>query len=232
MITPEDAQVILEAIDSALIDVHTSLPAVVVKYNTTTKAVDLELQTKRVLETEDGDLKTEELPNLLNVPTVYNGSSQFVTAYALEEGDQGYVVFSETSLDQWRSKANVTSPADVERHGLSGALFVPCPLTISKIITDALTTGAMFGKIGGVQLRATGTTLEATTNGATTADDFVAMATKVNDQLEKLIDLLTGNTTPPWVPAPNDGGTALQTVATAIFPLGATDVSSTNLKAD
>ena len=229
MITPELAQVIQEAIESALIDVHTALPGAVQSYDATTKTCEIELQTKRMLEKADGTYVSEELPILTNVPVAYQGSSDFVTAYTLSPGDTGWVMFSETSLDQWRTKGEVTSPSDIERHGLSGAIFLPTPLPIAKIISDVLTSGAFFGKVGGVQLRASGTTMEATTGGAVSSTGgFVALATLV-DLLWSTLDTLfrTG-----WTPVPNDGGAALKAAYLLAFPTPPTTVASSNLKAD
>jgi hypothetical protein len=229
MITPELAEVIQEAIDSALIDVHTALPGAVQSYDAATKTVDVELQTKRMLEKQDGTFTSEELPILVNVPIAYQGSSDYVTAYALAPGDTGMVMFSETSLDQWRSKGSVTSPSDIERHGLSGAVFYPAPLPIAKIVADVLTTGAFFGKKAGCQLRATGTTMEVTTAGAATSvGGFVALATKV-DALWAALDTVIRTA---WIVAPNDGGAALKAAYTAAFPTPPATVTSTNLKAD
>jgi hypothetical protein len=192
MITPENQEIILEAINSALIDVHTALPGVVEKYDATKKVVEVVIQTKRMLEKEDGTFTSEELPKLTNVPIANIGSSGFGIGIALAPGDEGWIMFSETSLDQWRTKGTVTSPSDIERHGLSGAVFLPMPISIQKLITDVLTVGAFFGAFGGAQVRATGSTVEVTTGGSPTASGFVATATLVAVELGKIATAITG----------------------------------------
>ncbi len=232
MISPELALVLQEAIDSALIDVHTGLPGVVQSYNDTTKTCEIEIQTKRMLEKQDGTYASEELPILVNVPISNAGSSEYVTAYALSPGDTGMVMFSETSLDQWRTKGELTSPSDIERHGLSGGVFYPAPLPIAKLVTDILTSGAFFGKVGGVQLRATGTTMEATTAGAVAASDFVALAALVLTELTAIktaYDTHTHLQALPLHPAVIPTGPTGAPIV-AMTPPGS--VASTNLKAD
>jgi hypothetical protein len=212
MITPEESEVILEAIDSALIDVHTGLPASVVAwYPPPLNTVDVELQTKRMLEKEDGTVTSETLPILLNVPVGIEGSTDYYTSFALAPGDTGFVHFSETSLDQWRAKGIVTSPSDVERHGLSGGVFYPKLRPTTKPLADVLVAGALFGKAAGVQIRATGTAMEVTSGGLpASVGGFVAMATLVFVELGKIATAITG-LGGAYTPAP---------------------VASTNLKAD
>lgn len=220
MITPEQAEVIQEAIDSALIDVHTGLPAsVAVWYPPPLNTVDVELQTKRMLEKEDGTVTSETLPILLNVPVGIEGSTDYYQSFALAPGDTGFVHFSETSLDQWRAKGIVTSPSDVERHGLSGGVFYPKLRPTTKPLADVLVSGALFGKAGGVQLRSTASAMEVTSGGLpASVGGYVAMATLVYAELVKIAAainaIVPGSYTPPVPP-----------------PLGP-GVHSTNLKAD
>lgn len=126
-ITPSDAEVIADAIDSALIDVHVALPGCVQSYDATTQTATIQLQVKRVLPTDDPNtlFATEDLPVLENVPVEFLRSKAFAVTMPLSAGDYGLVVFSEMSLDQWRSKGTNTSPGDIGRHTLTGGVFRP-----------------------------------------------------------------------------------------------------------
>jgi len=235
-ITPEMAEIITKAIEDDRIDLHTGLPGRVQKVYPAVAgaqdlAVDVVLEVKRTIPKNEKEYTTEDLPVLKNVPVSLSGSSEFFLAFALSEGDQGFVFFSEQSIDQWRTKGTNTSPGDIGRHTLSGAVFWPGGVrSISKAFTDALTSGAVFGKKGGCQLRSKDSTMEVTTGGAVSALDFVAMAAKVLAQWTALDTLI--RTT--WVPVPNDGGAALKTAYLAAFPAPPTlnDFKSSNLKAD
>ena len=68
MITPELVDVIEKIIESKLLEVHTSLPCIVESVDTTTKTVSVVPQLELVLEDKDGNLNSEELPKLENVP--------------------------------------------------------------------------------------------------------------------------------------------------------------------
>lgn len=76
--------------------------------------------------------------------------------------------------------------------------------------------------------------------GALEPDDFVALASKVDAEIDKLkadvqaiVDLLTGSSTPPWVVVPMDGGAALAAAAAtalATVPSSAESVASATVK--
>lgn len=124
-VTPELAEVIEAAIESSLIDVHTALPGKVQAYDPTTQTATIELQIKRTLPKADGTYTIEDLPLLENVPVQFTRTAAFALTVPLAAGDQGLVVFSEMSLDQWRSKGTNTSPGDIGRHTLTGGVFLP-----------------------------------------------------------------------------------------------------------
>jgi hypothetical protein len=124
-ITPEQAEIISEAIESRLIDVHTFLPGKVQSYNHNKRTAEVELQIKRTLPKEDGTFVTEDLPILINVLVGQIQAGGFLISLPIKAGDTGKVFFSEASIDQWRSLNTVTSPGDVGRFTLTGAVFSP-----------------------------------------------------------------------------------------------------------
>lgn len=235
-ITPEQAEIIEKAIESHMIDVHTALPGKVQKVYPAVPGVrdlgaDIVLELKRTLPKSDKEYTTEDLPVLKNVPIWQAGSSDFFLAFALAPGDQGYVIFSEQSIDQWRTKGVNTSPGDIGRHTLTGGVFFPGLRSVAKVLTDVLTSGFALGKKGGCQLRSpAGATMEVTTGGAPAATDFVAMAAKVFAAWFTLDTVIRT----AWIPVPQDGGAAFKTAYLAAFPTPPTLASfaSTNLKAD
>ncbi len=224
-ITPSEAEMIADAIESALIDVHVALPGKIQSYDPATQTATVELQLKRALPKGDGTYATEDLPVLENVPIQFPRTKLFAFTLPIAEGDFGLVVFSEMSLDQWRSKAGNTSPGDVGRHTLTGGVFQPGLMPNDEAIDDDIGSDLMIGEIGGVQVRVKpGGVCHVVTGGSTTADSFVAMAGKV---LSELTNLETNFNThvhptaavgPPSIPVP-------------ITPPVAA-VASSNLKAD
>lgn len=231
MITPELAELISAAIESELIDVHTAIPAQIVVYDPATKTATIQLDNKRILEKDDGTLKTEIMTPIQNVPIAIPGSLTCFMAFFLQPGTPGHLLCSESSIDQWRTKGTLTSPADTERHGLTG-FFHPDWRPITALITDVLVQGAVFGNIAGYQVRANPTAIEITSGGLpASVGGYVAMATKVNAlwiALQAALNTWGGS---PHTP---DGGQALAaslaSMLAALPTFGMVD--STNLKAD
>lgn len=228
-ITPTEAEVILDAIESALIDVHTMLPGKIESYNADKQTANVQLQVKRALPKADGSYATEPLPVLQNIPVHFPRSNGAMLLFPLSKGDFGSVIFSEMSLDQWRSKAVLTSPGDVGRHTLTGGVFHPGLMPNSEAIDDEadLANDVVLGFKGGAQMRAKpGGTIEAVAGGPAggSADDFVTMASKLLTALGVASDAAV------VAAVPNDGGK----IAFGAFKtsIQAADVASSNLKAD
>ena len=227
-ITPEMAQIIAEAIDDRLIDLHVSLPGRIQSYDAITQTATIEIMVGRLLENTDGVLTSEELPVLQNVPVVFPKTSKYLLSFPIEEGDTGDVIFAESSIGQWRATGAVSAPEDVGRCTLSGAKFYPGLTVDDDALTDELTRHAVFGRRNGVQLRVDDVSVQAVTTGAA-ADDFVAMSAKVDDFITKLDTVMRAG----WViPAAPDAGLALKTAYIAAFGTPPGSTKSTNLKAD
>jgi hypothetical protein len=153
-------------------------------------------------------------------------------------GTFGLVFFCEVSMDRWRNKGALSAPADVSRHHISNGIFLPVLYPDCQLWVDDPAGGAVFGAVAGVQLRSYPDTMEVTTAGAPNADDFVALAGKV-DAIFGVFDALLSTLTMAVTPA--DGGAALWvsiTTAYASEKLKAftlpvlPSVAASNLKAD
>lgn len=125
MITPELSQVIEEAIQNELLDVHVSLPGTVQSYDESTKTATIELNIAKLLEDPVGAMISEELPVLQNVPVVFPRTKKAYCYMPIEPGDTGDVIFSETSIGQWRSLGKNCISEEFDRHTLSGGKFYP-----------------------------------------------------------------------------------------------------------
>jgi len=241
MITPELAQVISDAIEDRLIDVHVHLPGMVQSYDAAKNTAVIELQVQRLLPTDQRSVfETENLPVLQNVPVAFPGTPEFFFSFPIVAGTTGEVHFSEAAIGQWRATGRVTTPDDIGRHTLSGGVFHPTLKTTAATVPAAQRTDAVFGEIGGTQVHVKkGGACEVTSSGAPGALDFVAMSTKA-DLIFALIDKVMTSWTPVIGPTV-DNGAALKTFWAAqklvFFPLleypdGIPSTASTNLKAD
>lgn len=113
--------VILTAINSKLIDVHTSMPGQVVSYDRVKQTAKIQPCIKR----KYSDGKTVDLPIINGVPVSFPRAKDFLIHFDLTPGDFGILVFSERSLDNWKDKGGVVSADDPRKFNLSDAFFIP-----------------------------------------------------------------------------------------------------------
>jgi hypothetical protein len=152
-ITPELVEVLETAVESRLLDVHTSIPGTVQGYDASTQTATIELGVKRALDgEEDGQIVFETLPVLQNVRVMFPRTKKYMMTFPLEAGDEGDVHFSEAPDGQWRAVEGVAFPDTVSRFDLSGAKFYPTGSRDADVISDTITDGARFGVIGGAQI--------------------------------------------------------------------------------
>jgi len=149
--TPELAEIIREAIESRLIDVHTALPGEVVAVDAVTRTAEIRPLLTRWLEKEDGSFIQENLPVIPNVKNLEIRGLNFFVSVPVEVGTTGLLIFSEASLDIWRQKNQVSPPGDVGRHTLTGAVFLPGLFAAGEELptqpTDALVVGHKNGTV-------------------------------------------------------------------------------------
>jgi hypothetical protein len=119
------SQVIRRALKSYGETVHTAMPAQVVSYSAATKQVNVQ----PVLDFDlliGGQLQPQKLPVIYNVPVVFPGSSKFCIQWDLVKGDGVLLIFSEASIDKWKSgSGGETDPGDTRRFALSDAVAIP-----------------------------------------------------------------------------------------------------------
>jgi len=228
--TPTLPHAIAAAIESALIDVHTAMVCKVQTWDPDTQTADLVPQVQRPLEElATGNIVHEDLPILPNVPIAFPRSASFFVSFPLSAGDFVLVIFNEYSIDQWREKGRVTAPGDIGHLTLTGAIGIPVgPYPDSQALAGAPPTDMVVGHDGGAQVHIKpGGTVEVTSAGGETADDFVAQGGKVTSALDILKDLFDN-----WTPSAQDGGAALKTAWGLVTGSFDTDVASSNLKSD
>jgi hypothetical protein len=123
--TPSWAQVIMDAIEARLIDVHTAMPGIVDSYDPSTGLASVKPALKRVY--LNGD--TVDLPVIKRVPVLMpraSGGAAYVSM-PLKQGDPVTMIFSERSLDVWKSTSggSTVDPGDPRKHHLADAYCFP-----------------------------------------------------------------------------------------------------------
>jgi hypothetical protein len=143
--TAETLRLVLE---SALQDVHTSIPGTVRSYDATTQTAEVEIGVQRVRAAEDEDVDEdvpESLPILQGVPVLWPRGGGVFLHFPMTAGDEVQVFFSEADLNAWRESGGVVDPGVATRHGLAGAVALPGMFSMGNPLADADGT---YGRIG------------------------------------------------------------------------------------
>lgn len=180
--SPTLAEVIRGAIESRLLDVHTSIPGKVVTYDPTTQTADVQPAVRRALSLEDG-VEHEDLPIIPNVPVGWMRGGGFSFQFPLVPGDHVWLVFSEAATGAWRESGDLSDPVDHARHDLS------YPIALPMCAPDS---GALPAALGALLSVPAGGTLYLGGQGPTA--DYVALAGKVEAQLGALRDWCAAHT--------------------------------------
>lgn len=120
--TPTLAQVIRDAIEARLAEVHTSIPAQIVSFDDATCLATVQPCLKRKY-TVDNELV--DLPKIVNVPVVMPRGGGAVIMFDLQPGDYVLLVFAERSIDKWITSGGKVDPKDPRKHQLSDAFAIP-----------------------------------------------------------------------------------------------------------
>lgn len=217
-VTPSMAELIRRAIDSRLVDVHTSIPGRVEAYDEATQTVDVAPQIKRAIRTDAGAKVLEDLPVIPSVPVAFLRAGAFFITVPIVKGDTGLIIFSERATDTWRATGRASDPGDQRPLGLSGASFLPGLSPASAALAGLPTGAAVFG---GTEIRL----------GGVGATDFVSLSSLVATELTKIV---AAGTAAVAAVVGGDGGLAAWTafnasLSTALFPAS---TSATKVKAE
>jgi len=120
--TPTLQAVIQVALERYSHNLHTCMPASIVKYDRTKQIATVQPLLQR--KTRDGVVLTYQV--IQNVPCIFPRTATFGMTYELKPKDTGLLVFSERSLDKWlASKGEVMDPKDPRKFDISDAIFIP-----------------------------------------------------------------------------------------------------------
>ena len=129
--TPTLERVLEMAIEARLLDLHTALPATVVKFDKDKQTVDVKPSLKRKYQDAT---KATELPVINSVPIVYPRGSTWRLVGPLAVGDSVLLVFSERSLDVWKKNGGTVDPLSNRKHHLTDAFAIPGGYPSTKVL--------------------------------------------------------------------------------------------------
>lgn len=223
--TPTFADVIRRAIDARLAEVHTAIPAKVEAFDAATQLAEVKplVQAERIDET--GARVVEPLPVIVGVPVVFPGANGFRVTFPITQGDTVLLVFSEASIDNWLEQGTDVDPGTPRRFHIKDAIAIPGLHPKSKAWTGVSGADMTLGKDGGPQVVVKSSTIELGGHADDPPTDAVALASKVEQDLNTLKNAI--NSAPV---APNDGGATFKAALGAALSAWPSSLGSTVIK--
>ncbi|MGP9557219.1 Gp138 family membrane-puncturing spike protein [Psychrobacter sp. AOP7-A1-24] len=111
-------------ISSALMDVHTSMPAIIMSYDANTRTITAQPAIQRVFSDGEGISGPMNLPPCVDVPVIFPGGGSYEITFPINEGDECLLIFSERCIDSWFVSGEPNVPADYRQHDLSDAIAI------------------------------------------------------------------------------------------------------------
>lgn len=224
--SPQLEEILKTAMEQRLVQLHTSMPGVIAKYDPQKQMADVRPAIKRKYPTGE----VVELPLLTNVPVAHPRAGKARIHLPLKEGDSVEICFSERSIENWSAKGGIVDPEDPRKHHLSDAYVKPClypnkePFSVTEpeAIEIVNNTAEVFIKAdGSISIKASELLL-----GDHSLSEFVAIASKVKQEIEALSNYVKTHTH-PYVDTP--AGPATTSPPASPPPL-VNDVASAKVK--
>ena len=118
---PSLAQLIKQAIDNRLLDVHTAMIGKVERYDAEKQLVDVVPMLKRYIKDIEGSWQSEELPMLCDLPVLFPRAGGYFISFPIQPGDFVQVIFNEANIEEWFDESAPTI-VDNQRFTLQGAV--------------------------------------------------------------------------------------------------------------
>lgn len=120
-------------IDSTLMNLHTSMPAIIMSYDADTRTVTAQPAIQRVFTDGEGLSGPMNLPPCVDVPVIFPGGGGYEITFPVKEGDECLLLFSERCIDSWFVSGEPNVPADYRQHDLSDAIAIVGLKSLAKV---------------------------------------------------------------------------------------------------
>jgi len=132
---PTLPQLLKQAIENRLLQVHTALIGRIERYDSSTQLADIQPVITQAIRSAE-DKKQLELPLLVDVPILFPRTGEFFISLPIQVGDYVQVIFNETSIDEFLTE----SPSAIDsfrRFTLQGAVAIPGVYPQAKALKNA-----------------------------------------------------------------------------------------------
>ncbi|ABS48144.1 MULTISPECIES: Gp138 family membrane-puncturing spike protein [Yersinia pseudotuberculosis complex] len=145
-------------------DLMIGIPGKVISYNSRLQRAVVECGIQRHI----GDNQFITLPLIEHVPVHFSGSAEWTVFHELPTGTEGYIHFSQRSIDNWLSQGGPVAPLDARMFNPSDAFFAPGYRSQQTVIAGLPTDGIGFSnKSGGVRIHLTESEIKLVAGGTT-----------------------------------------------------------------
>lgn len=129
------------AMEGALAQVWTALPAVVTAVNLNAQTVSAQPSVKGTQTAKDGTTSQVSMPLLVDVPICWPKAGGFAVTLPVEIGDEILVVFASRCIDGWWQSGGEQNPAEDRMHDLSDGFAIFAPTSQSKKLANVQADG-------------------------------------------------------------------------------------------
>lgn len=137
--SPDMLHVIKDAIRGELAHLWTSLPCEVESYDPERVTVDVWPLIKIPVCLPNGEIKTVEIPKLMDVPVMFPCAGGFTITHPIQKGDECLVSFASRNIDLWWQSGGLQNPFNTRKHDLSDGFAHFRPQSQANKISDIST---------------------------------------------------------------------------------------------
>lgn len=131
MATPTLTDLIQSFLEYRLSDLHTALPARIVKYEAEQQKASVQPLIKK--QYQDGTAESNSI--ITGVPVIFPSGGGALLSFPIQPDDLVLLIFSERSLDNWvASSGQEVEPNDSRKHDFSDAIAIPGLFTFAKTL--------------------------------------------------------------------------------------------------
>ena len=132
--TPTFAGSIQAMIQTILLQMFTAMPGTIQSYNPALGTVTVQPGIKRKYIKDD---EVVNLPIINSVPVVFPRAGQAALTFPLKKGDECLLVFSQRSIERWKTQGGPVEAGDPRHHDMSDAFAIPGGYPFTKPLVGA-----------------------------------------------------------------------------------------------
>ena len=173
-------------------DIRKCIPATVTAVNAAKMTVDVQVAVNDVLFDPLGNAYSVAAPTIADVPLGVARGGKFFVWVPVSVGDSVLLIFSDLSADSWRLASSAPTegvdPVFLGRHTLDSAFAIPMFAPDSQAFADPALdpTKIIIGRDCGPEIKVSTAGIELGAAGATPPSDYVALASKVETELNAI----------------------------------------------